>query len=77
MPISINSTLVFSLEGDGSIKDTFFFLLWLDPPLMISLIFSPDNRVHIKDLSYLNDYVVIIRMLSLLRWGLIRGNSYN
>ena len=41
-------------------------------------IYSPDNRAHItsKDLSYLSDYVVIIRLLSLHRWGPIAIRNF-
>ena len=50
------------------------------PPRLLSWsawTYSPDNRAHIKGLSYLRDYEVIIRILGLPKWGPIRDNSYN
>ena len=58
-------------------EDTFFFPFWLDPrahPTLIAPIYIPVNRAHIKDLSSLPDYEVI---LCVPKWGPIRGNSYN
>ena len=66
------------ITGITDLKTLFVFLLWPHPlphpptPSHDQPQYSPDNKNHIKDLSYLCDSEVIIRLLSLPRWGPIR-----